>query len=204
MLENLIADPHGMPESLLASIAFSMTDATLALKGPEEADNVIEDFVWRHPQSEELNAMFQKLDQIYAMERDPSESELQKWMKEKEERRATLTYGALPSVNGSRMQIIQLFQNLIANAIRHCERPVTIHVDFEDDRDGWRLAVRDDGPGIRGDDLAKIFDPFRRLSQRKGEEPGLGLGLAISRKIVESHGGKLWCESKLGEGARFM
>jgi signal transduction histidine kinase len=120
-----------------------------------------------------------------------------------EERRATLTYGALPHVRANRVQMIQLFQNLVANAIRHCERPVTIRVDFDDDKDGWRLAVRDDGPGIAGGDLEKIFDPFKRLSQRKGEEPGLGLGLAISRKIVEAHGGKLWCESKLGEGARF-
>jgi signal transduction histidine kinase len=121
-----------------------------------------------------------------------------------EERRATLTYGALPRVDANRVQMIQLFQNLIANAIRHCDRPVTIRVDFEDDKDGWRLAVRDDGPGITGGDLAKIFDPFKRLSQRKGDEPGLGLGLAINRKIVESHGGKIWCESTLGEGACFL
>ena len=121
-----------------------------------------------------------------------------------EERRATLTYGALPRVNANRVQMIQLFQNLVANAIRHCDRPVTIHVDFEDDKDGWRLVVRDDGPGIAGGDLAKIFDPFKRLSQRKGDEPGLGLGLAINRKIVESHGGKIWCESALGEGACFL
>jgi signal transduction histidine kinase len=121
-----------------------------------------------------------------------------------EERRTTLTYGALPHVNANRVQMIQLFQNLIANAIRHCARPATIEVNFEDDEDGWRLAVRDDGPGIVSGDLEKIFDPFKRLSQRKGDEPGLGLGLAISRKIVESHGGEIWCESTLGEGACFL
>jgi signal transduction histidine kinase len=121
-----------------------------------------------------------------------------------EERRATLTYGALPRVHANRVQMIQLFQNLIGNAIRHCARPVTIRVDFEDDKDGWRLAVRDDGSGIGVDDLAKIFDPFKRLSQRKGDEPGFGLGLAINRKIVESYGGKIWCESTPGEGACFM
>jgi signal transduction histidine kinase len=121
-----------------------------------------------------------------------------------EERRATLSYGALPRVNANRVQMIQLFQNFVANAIRHCDRPVTIQVDFEDDRDGWRLAVRDDGPGIAGGDLEKIFDPFKRFSQRKGDEPGLGLGLAINRKIVESHGGKIWCESTPGEGTCFL
>ena len=81
---------------------------------------------------------------------------------------------------------------------------MTIHVDFEDDGDNWRLAVRDDGPGIASGDLAKIFDPFKRLSQRKGDEPGLGLGLAINRKIVKSQGGKIWGESTLGEGACFL
>jgi signal transduction histidine kinase len=121
-----------------------------------------------------------------------------------DERRATLIYGALPRVNANRVQMIQLFQNLVANAIRHCDRPVTIRVDFEDEDGGWRLAVRDDGPGVADEDLGKIFDPFKRLSQRKGDEPGLGLGLAINRKIVESHGGKIWCESTLGEGACFL
>ena len=121
-----------------------------------------------------------------------------------EDRHASLTYGALPRVNANRAQMIQLFQNLVANAIRHCERSVTIRVDCEDDDDAWRLAVRDDGPGIASEDLAEIFEPFKRRSHRKGDEPGLGLGLAINRKIVESRGGRIWCESKLGEGACFL
>lgn len=100
--------------------------------------------------------------------------------------------------------MIQLFQNLISNAIRHDDKAVTIHVSGEEYDDHWKMVVSDNGPGIAVKDLEKIFDPFKRMAQRKGDEPGLGLGLAISRKIVESHGGKIWCNSQLGTGTSFL
>jgi len=121
-----------------------------------------------------------------------------------EERGATIVYNTLPYVFANRVQMIQLFQNLITNAIRHCDTPVTIRVDSEEREGYWRLAVRDNGPGIASEDFARIFAPFKRLSQRKGDDPGLGLGLAINRKIVESYGGKIWCESTLGAGTCFL
>lgn len=121
-----------------------------------------------------------------------------------EDRGATITWDALPQVYANRVQMIQLFQNLIANAIRHCDKAVTILVDSREDGDHWQLAVRDNGPGIANEYLEKIFAPFRRLSHRKEDEPGLGLGLAINRKIVESYGGKIWCESRPGTGTSFL
>lgn len=100
--------------------------------------------------------------------------------------------------------MIQMFQNLLANAIRHCDTAVTIHVRADEHEHHWQLMVRDDGPGIASEHFEKIFDPFKRLSQRKEDVKGLGLGLAINRKIVESHGGKIWCESQLGSGTSFL
>ena len=66
----------------------------------------------------------------------------------------------------------------------------------------WRFVTM--CPGIKREYLDMIFDPFKRLSHRKGNEPGLGLGLAISRKIVESYGGRIWCTSQLGAGTSFF
>jgi len=121
-----------------------------------------------------------------------------------EERGATIISDALPRVYANRVQIMQLFQNLVANAIRHCESAVIIHVDAVEQEDNWQFTVRDNGPGVARENLERIFDPFRRLSYRKEDEPGLGLGLAINRKIVESYGGKIWCESMPGRGASFL
>jgi len=121
-----------------------------------------------------------------------------------EERGTTITHDTLPQVYANRVQLIQLFQNLLANSIRHCDTAVSIHVSAIEQADYWRLVVRDNGPGIASKDFEKIFDPFKRLSQRKEDEAGLGLGLAINRKIVESYGGKIWCESELGAGTSFL
>lgn len=121
-----------------------------------------------------------------------------------EERGAAITCGALPSVHANRVQMIQLVQNLVTNAIRHCVTPVSIHVSAEEREHHWRLTVRDNGPGIEKEHFKRIFDPFSRFSQCEGGEPGLGLGLAISRKAAEAHGGKLWCESEFGAGSSFI
>ena len=118
-----------------------------------------------------------------------------------EDRGAKITWDALPCVHGNRVHMIQLFQNLVTNAIRHCDTPVTVHVSAEECEDHWRLVVRDNGPGIAPEQFEKIFDPFKRFSQ--GDEPGFGLGLAISRKVVEAHGGTIWCESENGAGTSF-
>jgi len=120
------------------------------------------------------------------------------------ERGATIICNSLPPVDANHVQMIQLFQNIVTNAIRHCHAAVTVHISAEENRDRWRFVVRDNGPGIAAEHIDAIFDPFKRFSQGKGDERGMGLGLAISRKIVESHEGEIWCESNLGEGTSFL
>lgn len=115
---------------------------------------------------------------------------------------AAVAQGTLPKVTANKTQLTQLLQNLIANAIRHGGAGVTIHVGAEEKSDHWQVRVKDNGPGIEPQHLEKIFEPFKRMSNAK--ERGLGMGLAICRKVVESHGGKIWCESKPGDGATFV
>ena len=116
--------------------------------------------------------------------------------------KATITQENLPTVAANRTQMLQLLQNLVANAIRHGGEHVYIHVATQEHPDHWVVYVRDNGPGIERQHMEKIFEPFKRMSNPK--DRGLGLGLAISRKIVESHGGKIWCESTPGLGSTFF
>ena len=120
------------------------------------------------------------------------------------ERDARVKVGTLPRVRGDRTQLVQLFQNLVANAIKFTggRRP-EIAVDAEKDGDGrWRFTVRDNGIGIEPQYFERIFRIFQRLHTR-AEYAGTGIGLAICQKIVERHGGRIWVESKSGEGSSF-
>src|SRR5262249_23523320 len=100
-------------------------------------------------------------------------------------------------------QIGQLFENLIRNVLVHCDAtPPKIHVTAESKGDCWIFSVRDNGCGIEPSQLERIFKPFERL--RGHQAPGPGLGLAISREIVERHGGTMWAESQAGSGASFF
>jgi len=107
----------------------------------------------------------------------------------------------LPEVEANAGQMMQIFQNLISNAIKHCPQPVTITVTVEPSGDYWQFCVRDDGHGIAEPDIERIFQPFKRLNLN---EDGTGLGLAICAKIVAAHGGRISCQSKEGEGAGFV
>ena len=116
---------------------------------------------------------------------------------------ATVRHGGLPTVQGDRTQLRQLFQNLIANAIKfRGERPPQVHVSAERNDRAWSFAVRDNGIGIDPDYRERIFVLFQRLHTR-AEYPGTGIGLAICRKIVERHGGRIWLESQPGQGTTF-
>ena len=112
---------------------------------------------------------------------------------------------ALPAVRGDPRQLTQLFQNLIGNALKFRKpgQPPHIQVWAEPDGDFWRIAVRDDGIGMDPRFYDRVFVIFQRLHTRD-EYEGTGLGLAICKKIVERHGGRIWVESKEGEGATFF
>lgn len=116
------------------------------------------------------------------------------------ERGATVSVDPLPSVAASRIQVIQVFQNLISNAISHTPGRVNVSVRGTRVDGAVRVFVQDDGPGIAPEHQGQIFEPFRRLNR---DNVHAGLGLAISRKIVEMHGGKISCDSTVGAGATF-
>jgi light-regulated signal transduction histidine kinase (bacteriophytochrome) len=120
-----------------------------------------------------------------------------------EESHAVVTHDQLPTVLGDESQLIQLFQNLLGNAIkfRGDDAPV-IHVGVEETKDGWVFSVRDNGIGIDMKYIERIFTIFQRLHARD-EYPGTGIGLAVVKKIVERHGGRIWVESAPESGSTF-
>lgn len=120
-----------------------------------------------------------------------------------EQNDAVVTYDSLPTVLGHSKQLIQLFQNLISNAVKYkgSQRP-EIHVAVDDPEEAWRFAVRDNGIGFDPQFSDRIFVIFQRL-HTKAEYPGTGMGLAICKKIVERHGGRIWAESTPGLGSTF-
>jgi light-regulated signal transduction histidine kinase (bacteriophytochrome) len=116
---------------------------------------------------------------------------------------AEVTQGSMPTVAADLPQLTQVFQNLIANAIKFCRGTAPcVHVEAALSGAQWILSVRDNGIGIEPEYHERIFQMFQRLHSRE-DFPGSGIGLAICRKIVERHGGRIWFESQLGEGSTF-
>jgi PAS domain S-box-containing protein len=121
-----------------------------------------------------------------------------------EESGGCVTHDPMPTVEVDRGKMVRLFQNLIGNALKYRKPdvPVKVHVSAEQKGDEWVISVEDNGIGfdpVHGD---TIFVPFKRL-HAPGEYSGSGVGLAICRRIVESQGGRIWGESKPGEGSTF-
>jgi light-regulated signal transduction histidine kinase (bacteriophytochrome) len=120
-----------------------------------------------------------------------------------EESRAVVTRAPLPTVMADRIQLGQLFQNLIGNAIKfHGKEPPQVHVSAERRPTEWLFSVRDNGVGLDPEYAERIFVIFQRLHNRE-EYPGTGIGLAICKKIVERHGGRIWVVSQTDQGATF-
>lgn len=120
-----------------------------------------------------------------------------------EESKAEITHDTLPSVVGDEVQLTQLFQNLIGNAVKfRGDVPPKIHVGVQRKGADWEFTVRDNGIGIAEQDFQRIFIVFQRLHSRE-KYPGTGIGLSVCKKIVERHGGRIWVESKVGRGTTF-
>ena len=120
-----------------------------------------------------------------------------------EESRAVVTRDPLPTVMADRVQLGQLFQNLIGNAIKfHGKEAPQVYVSAERRHTEWLFSVRDNGVGLDPEYAERIFVIFQRLHNRE-EYPGTGIGLAICKKIVERHGGRIWVVSQTGQGATF-
>jgi len=117
---------------------------------------------------------------------------------------AAVTYGPLPEVFADDTQLVQLLQNLIANAIkfRKKDEALRIQVNAEDLEKEWRFCVADNGIGIEPQYFERIFMVFQRLHTRD-EYPGTGIGLAICKKVIDRHSGRIWVESTPGQGSKF-
>jgi PAS domain S-box-containing protein len=115
---------------------------------------------------------------------------------------ALVTNDELPTILADRGQMVQLFQNLVGNALKFCDTKPLIHISAEEETDHYLFKIKDNGIGIEPQYFERIFQIFQRLHP-KDEYGGTGIGLAICRRIVERHGGKIWVESKPGQGTEF-
>jgi light-regulated signal transduction histidine kinase (bacteriophytochrome) len=115
---------------------------------------------------------------------------------------ASVTWDALPTIHAHEIRLVQLFQNLIGNAIKYrSSNPPRIHVGATGRDADWLFCVQDNGIGIEPQYCQQVFGIFKRLHGQNYE--GTGIGLAICQRIVERYGGRIWVESTPGAGSRF-
>lgn len=121
-----------------------------------------------------------------------------------EESGALVSHDPMPTVTADGIQLAQLFQNLIGNAVKFRGEPrPRVHVSARLEGGEWIFSVKDNGIGIDPKYFGRIFTIFQRLHGNT-EYPGTGIGLAICRKIAERHGGRIWVESETGKGSTFF
>jgi two-component system sensor histidine kinase/response regulator len=115
---------------------------------------------------------------------------------------AEVTHDPLPSVRANPMLLGQILQNLITNAIKfRGDRALSIRVTAQREEGAWRIGVSDNGIGIPSESHARVFDLFNRLASEN--MPGTGVGLALVKRAVEKHGGRIWIDSRVNEGSSF-
>jgi PAS domain S-box-containing protein len=122
-----------------------------------------------------------------------------------EESGATIKYDRLPDIKGNHLEMIQLFQNLIANALKFRNedgKAVEITISVKPAEDMWLFSIKDNGIGIDPEFKDRIFEMFQRLHS-KTKYSGTGVGLAVCKKIIQNQGGKIWVESNLNQGSTF-
>jgi PAS domain S-box-containing protein len=122
-----------------------------------------------------------------------------------EDTNATITHDPLPTIMADRVQMVQVLQNLISNGLKfHREEEAPrIHVSAKETDDEWIISVQDNGIGIEAQYYDRLFIIFQRLNE-KDKYPGTGIGLAICKRIIERHGGRIWLESEPGIGSTFF
>ncbi len=119
------------------------------------------------------------------------------------DKQAKITYGSMPVIYGQQRYLEQLIQNLISNSIKFCESTPEITVHAVKQANEWIISVKDNGIGIENEYASRIFEVFQRLHSN-AKYPGHGLGLAICKKIADIHKGRIWVESRVGEGSTFF
>lgn len=120
------------------------------------------------------------------------------------EQGAEITHDDLPTVRGAKVELTLVLQNLLSNGLKFQRPDVTpkLHVSAEKSGGEWKIGIRDNGVGIAPENIDAVFSIFKRVHS-KSEYPGTGIGLAIVKKIIERHGGRVWVESELGSGSTF-
>ena len=119
------------------------------------------------------------------------------------EKEAMIIRDPMPVVSGDAVLLAQLFQNLISNSLKFCTEPTPrIHFSAKPSGDDWIFSIEDNGIGIEPQFLDRIFAIFQRLHSH-ADFPGTGIGLALCKKIVDRHGGRIWVTSEAGKGSTF-
>jgi len=144
----------------------------------------------------------------YTVEEVDLNAVLENFMRENSEviadKKAHFSCSELPNILADKLSVTQLFQNLLGNALKYQRKGEipSISIKYNETKKYWEFAVTDNGIGIADEDQDKVFVVFKRLHDRS-EYPGTGIGLAICKKIVENHKGKIWIESEPGKGSTF-
>ncbi len=169
-----------------------------AADGARRMQQFIDDLL-RYSRVSKRTRPFQKV----AMD-DVADAALENLRYSREEKHAEVVVEPLPTVMGDRMQLVQLFQNLISNAVKFAgPEPLKVEIKAAREDGIWRFSVSDNGLGFSEEAADRVFDIFQRLHVGEAEAEGSGIGLAICKKIVERHGGRIWVKSRPGEGATF-